>query len=258
MSNQFQRVFITGASSGLGEGLAAHYGQKGATIGLVARREEKLIEIKEGLEKRGAKVCLYANDVSNTEAMKNAATDFVDKAGGIDLVVANAGLRVPNRILEGDASGIAHLFQVNLIGVTNTIVPFVPTMIKAKAGVLCAISSVAGYRGLPQSGPYCASKAAVKMFMDALRMDLYTTGVHAMTICPGYVTTPMTERNKNMIFLLNVDRAVQLMAKSLARRDATYTYPWQMRLLKEGLKIFPEGLIRKFGTIKKEPPRLSE
>lgn len=240
-----KRVFVTGASTGLGEGLAHHYARQGAHLGLVARREEILLQHKAAWEAEGATVEVYAGDVSDTEFMESCAKDFVGKAGGIDLVFANAGVGIKDRIREGEAKEIAWLMQINVIGVTNTVVPFVPTMLEQGSGVLCAVSSFAGHRALPRRSAYSASKKAVTTFMDAVRMDLHGTGVHAMTLCPGFVDTPLTKDNPQMMFVIDVDRAVRYMVSAIERKKRTYTFPWQMNLLKEIVFRAPEWLMRK-------------
>jgi hypothetical protein len=188
-----QRIFITGASSGLGAGLARHYAKPGATLGLVARREALLADLAGELRARGATVHLLPADVTDLPAMRAATERFLADAGGVDLVVANAGVGIRSALHEGNAEEVARLMQINVIGVTNNIVPFVPTMIEQRAGVLCAIASMAGHRAMPGRVAYSASKKAVITFMDGLRMDLHGSGAHAMTICPGFVRTPLTD-----------------------------------------------------------------
>jgi short-subunit dehydrogenase len=248
-----QRVFITGASTGLGEGLAHHYAKPGAVLGLVARRRELLLEHQRALSAKGAVVHVYAADVADTAALKDAADDFVAKAGGIDLVIANAGIGIKDGALQGDANEIARLMGVNVVGVTNSIVPFVPKMIEQKSGVLCAVSSIAGYRALPGRGAYSASKSAVIVYMDALRMELVDAGVHAMTLCPGFVDTPLTKGNKGMVFVMTVDEAVRLMVRAIEKRKRTYAFPWQMNLIRHAFQMAPEWLLRKVAP----PPRSS-
>lgn len=246
-----QRVFITGASTGLGEGLAHHYAKPGAVIGLLARRRELLEALSLALVEKGATVHVYAADVADTRAVREAGEDFVARAGGVDLVVANAGIGIKDGAQQGDASEIARLMGVNVVGVTNTIAPFIPTMRAQKSGVLCAVSSIAGYRALPGRGAYSASKAAVIVYMDALRMELMGTGVHAMTLCPGFVDTPLTKGNKGMFFLMTVDEAVRHMTFAIARRRRTYAFPWQMDLVRRAFQIVPEWVLRRAAP----PPR---
>ena len=251
--NPIRRLFVTGASTGLGRGLADHYARAGAHLGLVARRESLLRELEKEWTGRGARVEVYAGDVADTDFMARSAQAFVAAAGGVDLVFANAGVGIAHRVLEGESRDIAWLMSVNVIGVTNTVVPFIPAMLKQGSGVLCAVSSSAGHRPLPGRAAYSASKACVTSFMTSLRMDLHGTGVHAMTLCPGFVHTPLTEGQKGMMFAIDVPRAVEYMVGAIESRKRTYTYPWQMNLLKEVMARVPESVIRRLAP----PPRTS-
>ena len=246
-----RRLFVTGASSGLGRGLALHYTRDGAHLGLVARRESLLRELEKECTGRGARVEVYAGDVADTDFMARCAREFVAAAGGVDLVLANAGVGIANRVLEGESREIAWLLGVNAIGVTNTVVPFVPAMVAQGSGVLCAVSSVAGHQPLPGRAAYSASKACVTTFMSSLRMDLHGTGVHAMTLCPGFVDTPLTADNPSMMFVIGVDRAVEYMVYAIESRKRTYTFPWQMNVMKELMARVPESVIRTLAP----PPR---
>jgi short-subunit dehydrogenase len=240
------RVFLTGASSGIGAALARRYAVPGATLALVARRAQVLSTLADELRGRGATVHVYPADASDTAAMQEAARAFLGTAGGVDLVVANAGVGIKSALLEGDSESVARLMQINVIGVTNTIIPFVPAMVAAKSGVLVAVSSMAGHRALPGRAAYSASKAAVITFMDGLRMDLHGTGVHAMTICPGFVRTPMTDvLDHKMPFLVEVDVAAEDMAKAIERHDRTFSFPWQMRALRHFMVRAPEWMLRR-------------
>lgn len=239
-------VFITGASSGLGEGLARRYAVPGATIGLCARRAELLDALARDIEAKGAKAIVYTADVADTAAMQQAAEQFIAACGKVDLVIANAGIGIPHRTLQGESEPIAKLMRVNVIGVTNTVVPFVPAMVRQGSGVLVAVSSMAGHRGLPGRAAYSASKAAARVFMDALRLDLHGTGVHAMTLCPGFVRTPLTAVLDNKLpFLIDCEEAVDIMTAAIAARKKTFSFPWQMRLMGVLFRNGPESLIRK-------------
>ena len=245
MSPRIQRLFVTGASTGLGHGLADHYARAGAHLGLVARRESLLRDLEKEWTARGARVEVYAGDVADTDFMARSAAEYVEAARGVDLVFANAGVGIANRVLEGEAREIAWLMNVNVIGVTNTIVPFVPHMVEQGSGVLCAVGSMAGHQPLPGRAAYSASKACVKTFMSALRMDLHGTGVHAMTLCPGFVDTALTVDNPSMMFVIEVSEAVRYMVSAIEARKKTYTFPWQMNLLKEVMARVPEPVIRR-------------
>lgn len=244
-------MFITGASTGLGAGLAEHYGREGAVLGIVARRAELLAEHRARLEQRGATVHTYALDVTDTAAMQEAARDFTHRAGGVDLVVANAGVGTKKgAILNGASEDVARTLSVNLLGVTNTLVPFVPAMLAQGAGTLCAVSSFAGTRAVPGHATYCASKAGVTTFMDGLRMELKHAGVHAMTIAPGYVRTPLTEGMKSLPFVVEPDVAVRIMTRAIERREKTCIFPWQIKwLARPFLSAAPE-----WALVKAMPP----
>ncbi len=245
------RVFITGASTGIGEGLARRYGVSGAVLGLVARRANLLEALAADLQKRGATVHVYAGDVGDTAWMSNSAKAFVHAAGGADVVIANAGIGIPDVARHGNASEIEKLFRINVIGVSNTVVPFIPSMLSQRDGVLAAVSSVLGWRAVPGRAPYCASKAGVISLMDGLRMDLHGTGVHAMTLCPGFVRTPMTASYDKMLWPIDSEEAVDEITRAIARRDRTHTFPWQMRILSRLMRIAPEWGMRMFAP----PPR---
>jgi short-subunit dehydrogenase len=240
-----KRIFITGASSGIGEGLARHYGKPGAVLGLVARRADVLAKLADELRASGATVHVYPADVADTSAMKKVAEHFVEAAGGVDLVIANAGVGIKSALRDGGSEDIARLLQVNVIGVTNTIVPFVPAMVAAGSGILCTVSSMAGHRALPGRVAYSASKKAVTTFMDGARMELAGSGVHAMTVCPGFVNTPMTQGMKNLPFAVECDDAVAAIVRAIEGKKATVTFPWQMNVLKEVLTRAPEWLVRR-------------
>jgi short-subunit dehydrogenase len=238
-----RRIFITGASSGLGDGLARRLAGANVTLGLVARRKEVLGRLAEELRGVGATVHDYAADVADTSEMKRIASAFVASAGGVDLVVANAGVRQSGRHAD-QVTELAKLLQVNVIGVTNTIVPFVPAMVAQRSGVLVAIASVAGFRALPGRTGYSTSKAAVITFMDGLRMELAGTGVHAFAVCPGFIATPMTASITHRApFMLTVDQAVDEILRALERRPKRWIFPWQMRVLVPLLRLAPEWLV---------------
>ena len=240
-----KHVFITGASSGLGRGLALELAGPGAKLGLAARRTKLLGEVVREVEARGGAAQLFELDVTDDVAVAESAKAYLAWAGTIDCVIANAGIG-EGRGGRGSMKRVAEVFAVNTVGVTNTVLAFLPTMKAQRRGTLVAVGSVAGHRALPGSASYSASKAAVRTFMDALRMELHGSGVHAMTLCPGFVRTPLTDKNSfEMPFLMETDAACRTMLGSIARQDATYTFPWQMRLVSVALRWAPEWLIRR-------------
>lgn len=241
-----KHVFITGASSGLGRGLALSLAVPGARIGVAARRAELLDALVRELEARGAEARAFVLDVTDARATEECAARYLEWAGSVDCVIANAGVGEGSRRERVQVERVAEVLTVNVLGVTNTVLSFLPSMKAQGSGTLVAIGSVAGHRALPGSASYSASKAAVRTFMDALRMELSGSGVHAMTICPGFVRTPMTDKNRfEMPFLMECDEACRLMVRSIARRDDVYTFPWQMRGLSYVLRVAPEWFIRR-------------
>ena len=188
------KVFLTGASSGIGEALARHYAATGATLGLFARRETELARIADALAP--ATVAIYPGDVRDAAALASAGADFISRFGAPDVVIANAG--ISRGVLTGEAVDMLvfkDVFDTNVQGMVQTFQPFVAAMINARRGSLVGVASVAGFRGLPGSGAYSASKAAAIIYLESLRVELADSGVAVVTICPGFIATPMTARN---------------------------------------------------------------
>jgi len=184
------RVFITGASSGLGAALARHYGALGAQLGLAGRRLQGLQDAAAGLDAR-----LYQTDVRDAAAMQDAAAAFLDDVGVPDIVIAAAGISIGTLTEEAaDAPVFRAVMDANVLGLVHTFQPFIAAM-QSNGGVLCAISSVAGVRGLPGGGAYSASKAAATVYLEALRLELKARGIAVVTVAPGYIDTPMTRVN---------------------------------------------------------------
>jgi short-subunit dehydrogenase len=235
------KVFLTGASSGIGEALARHYAARGATLGLVARRADLLESLAASLP---AGADTYAADVRDLGALQAAAAGFVARHGVPDLVIANAGVSHGTLTeFAGDADVFRQIMEVNVVGMVNTFQPFVAAMREAGRGTLAGVASVAGYRGLPGAGAYSASKAAAIRYLESLRVEMRGTGVRVATICPGYIATPMTGKNPYpMPFLLAADDFARRFARALdAGRDYA-VIPWQMAIVAKLLAILPNAL----------------
>lgn len=229
------RVFITGASSGLGAALARHYGALGAQLGLAGRRLEGLQDTAVGLDAR-----LYQADVRDAEAMQHAAHAFLSEIGTPDIVIAAAGISVGTLTEEAaDAPVFRAVMDANVLGLVHTFQPFIAAM-QANGGVLCAISSVAGVRGLPGGGAYSASKAAATVYLEALRLELKARGIAVVTVAPGYIDTPMTQVNPYaMPFKMPARTAANKVARCIAQRRAYTVIPWQMAWVARLLKWLP-------------------
>lgn len=232
------RVFLTGASSGIGEALARHYSAQGATLGLAARRQHRLLEL--AAELPGSHHC-YALDVADAAAVQNAAADFIARSGCPDIVVANAGVSVGTLADEAaDLPAFQRVFATNVMGMAQTFQPFVAAMKVRGSGRLVGIASVAGIRGLPGAGAYSASKAATIAYLEALRGELHGSGVRVVTIAPGYIATPMTAGNPYpMPFLLAADDAARRFARAIEGGTSYTVIPWQMGVVAKLLRLLP-------------------
>ncbi len=247
------RVFITGASSGIGAALARHYASRGATLGLAARRAAELRTLAASLP---TQVSIYALDVTDSAALAAAAQDFIARHGAADIVIANAGISAGTRgELAADIAVLSKIMQINVLGVAATLQPFVKTMRERGSGVLVGIASVAGFRGLPGAGAYSASKSAAITWLESLRIELHGSGVDVVTICPGFIATPMTAVNRNpMPFLLEAPEAARRIARAIEARKRLAIIPWQMRLVFFFLRRMPNWLYdRLFARAPRKP-----
>lgn len=235
------RVFISGASSGIGFELARHYLESGAIVGLLARRTDKLCFFQENWPDSAR---IYSADVRDLSAIQSAAQDYISRHGCPDIVIANAGLSVGNLTeYSEDIDSVQDVFDTNVIGMIKTFQPYILEMKKAGSGKLVGIASIAGFRGLPGAGAYSSSKAAAINYLESLRTELYESGVDVVTICPGYVDTPMTAHNPYpMPFLVPAEVAAKKIALAVARGKLFYTFPWQMMIVGKIMVMLPKRL----------------
>ncbi len=246
-------IFITGASSGIGESMARHYAKQGVQLGLVARRADFLARLADELEPRPA---VYALDVRDAAALKHAATDFISRFGAPDIVIANAGVsRGTLTEFAGDLQVFQEVFDINVMGMVNTFHAFVEPMKQQKRGTFVGIASVAGFRGIPGGGAYSASKAAAIRYCESLRVELRSEGIAVVTICPGYIKTPMTAVNKfKMPFLIDVDEAVVRFARAIDAKTSFTVIPWSMGIAARVLRVMPNWLYdRVFSRMPRKP-----
>lgn len=234
-------VFLTGASSGIGEALARHYAAGGATLGLLARRGDLLRSLKDSLPAPGE---IYPCDVRDLGAVSAAANDFIAKFGVPDLVIGNAGVSFGTLTEHAeDAAVFREVLDINVMGLVNTFHPFVRPMRSRGSGTLAGIASVAGLRGLPGATAYSASKAAAIRYLEGLRVELRSSGVRVTTLCPGYIATPMTSRNRYpMPFILQADDAARRFARAIAAGTSYTVIPWQMAIAGRVLAVLPNWL----------------
>jgi short-subunit dehydrogenase len=243
-----KRVFITGASSGIGAALARHYAGQGAALGLVARRGETLERLKAALPGSG-RHRVYALDVTDHAALAGAAADFIGAFNGVDMVIANAGIS-KGTLTEyaEDLAVFERIVATNLLATVATFAPFIATLKQQAAsgsrnGRLVGIASVAGVRGLPGAGAYSASKAAVVAYCESLRVELKTSGVKVVTVAPGYIDTPMTQSNAYpMPFLMPVEKFAARAATVIDSGASYRVIPWQAGVIAELLRMMPNWL----------------
>jgi short-subunit dehydrogenase len=230
MLNAPKHLLLTGASSGLGAALAEEYAGAGVTLSLTGRNADRLQKVAEKAERYGARAVTTPLDVTDAEALKAWILER-DAAEPIDLVIANAGISAGTGTGKESEAQSRAIFDINLTGVLNTIHPLIPPMTARRSGQIVIMSSLASFRGFTGAPAYCASKAAVRLYGEALRGDLARYGVRVNVICPGFVKTPMTDVNRfRMPFLMSPERAARIIRKGLEADRARIAFPWQMVL----------------------------
>jgi short-subunit dehydrogenase len=235
------RIFITGASSGIGAALARHYAAQSAQLGLVGRNQQRLDALASEL---ACDCAVYVADVRDSQSLQHAALDFMQRFGAPDIVIANAG--VSSGTLTEQAQHLETfraIMEINVLGMVHTFQPFLKAMKACARGQLVGIASVAGLRGIPGASAYSASKAAAISYLESLRVELADSGISVTTICPGYIRTPMTDINPyKMPFLMEADVAAQKMARIITKKQRYAILPWQMALLGRFMKMLPAGV----------------
>lgn len=240
-------VFITGASSGLGQALAWRYYQAGYSLALAVRRTS---EIESWASLRGisaGRYKIYSADVANIDSIVAAGKQCIDMQGVPDVVIASAGISVGMDTTErGDLDVMAQVFAINNVGLAATFHPFIDAMVRRGSGRLVGIASVSGIRGLPGHGAYCASKAAVIGYCESLRGELRASGVRVVTISPGYIDTPLTQKNRyGMPFLMQPQDFADKAFAAIRAGTSYRVLPWQMGWLAKLLRVMPNALFDK-------------
>jgi len=223
----FRNAFITGASSGIGRALAERLGGQGTRVVAAARRHDALQSLVEDIRSRGGRADCCVLDVADITANREAIQHWEQVTGGLDLVIANAGVGVTKPAHRLDWDDIEPILQVNVMGAFATLQAGIQGMVQRGSGTLVGVSSLAAMRGLPTSGAYAASKAALATFLETLRTDLRRKGIRVVDVRPGFVDTEMTRRNKfKMPLLMDVEEAADRTLAGIERGDAIVAYPW--------------------------------
>ena len=247
------KIFITGASSGIGEALAHEYARryqnKDTAIGLASRRSEHLQKLKQTLETTYQVNCaIYPLDVRDSAAMTSAANDFIQQFCAPNVVIANAGVSSGTLTEHAeDTAAFQAVMDINVLGMVNTFQPFIAAMRQSAASgnnaQLVGIASVAGVRGLPGAGAYSASKAAAIAYLESLRVEMSHHHIGVTTIAPGYIRTPMTDINSySMPFLMDADIAASKFVDAIERKRRFCVIPWQMGWVARLMRLIPPVL----------------
>jgi len=236
-------ALITGASTGIGAALALELARRGWAVSLVARRGELLAQLADQVSAGGGKAAWAAADVTDRTQVEAAVATLVERLGPVDLLVANAGSGSPSRAVKADVDNWVGILRLNVEGVLYALGAVLPAMAARKSGHVAVVSSLAGFRGLPTHSAYSASKAAASAFFEGLRPELRASGIAVTTIHPGFVKTPLTDKNRfPMPFLVPVDKAARIVADGLEGRKAEINFPFPMVLVMKLARLFPNWL----------------
>lgn len=234
---------ITGASSGIGKGIALEIASRGANLGLVARREDLLNEIVSEARARNVKAVAASADVRDVKAVREAADRFRRELGPIDILIANAGIGTSDHATRLTPEHAANVIGINVLGAVNSVAAVLREMVERKQGRLVAISSLAAYRGLAKSAAYCASKAAMTAYFESLRIDLRHTGVGVTIIHPGFIKTALTSgREAKMPYLMELDSGVKKIVTAIEKEKKIYAFPWQLATIVRATMLLPAAM----------------
>ncbi len=242
-----KHVLITGASSGIGWALAEHLARRGAAVGLTARREDRLRALAEQIRQSGGRAAFAAADVTDGKQVVAACGTLERTLGPCDVLIANAGVARPTPGERFSAADANLVFSTNVLGVSNSIAAVLPGMVERKRGHLVAIASIAAMMGLPNSGAYSASKAAVVTLMESLRVDLYRKGVKVTTICPGFVETPLLDGYPREVLpaMMSAERAARIITRAVERGRGKVWFPFRTWALARIARALPFFLYRR-------------
>jgi short-subunit dehydrogenase len=254
MAAAYRTAVVTGATSGIGRAMAVELAKAGIAVGVTARRKELLDDLVADVRGTGGTIAAAPADVTDRAALAPAVRKLEAAHGPTDLLIANAGLSLMTDVGPLHVPHVERIMAVNFHGVINAFDAVLPDMLARRAGHLVAISSLTAYKGMPRFAGYCASKAAVSTYCEALRIELRKTGVAVTTVCPGFIDTPMTQKNEfRMPMLLTPDQAAHRILWAIRRRKKVFDFPWPMRLLMQVAKWAPDASVAKVAAKKRKP-----
>jgi short-subunit dehydrogenase len=235
---------ITGASSGIGRALAIAIAARGARVGAIARRADRLDELVRDVRAAGGTIEPAPCDITDRAATLAAIRGLTERLGTVDLVIANAGFGQTAGADPMNVPAFEEMVKVNLLGVAYAFEGVMESMLARRSGHLVAISSLAAYKGLPGSAGYCATKAAVNTYCEGLRIELHGRGVAVTCVCPGFVRTEMTAgKTHPMPLVMDADAAARRILRALPRKPKVYNFPWRMSMLMKLTRWLPDWLV---------------
>ena len=236
-----KNAIITGASSGIGAALARELAKRGWSLALLARRQEALNGVRASLPGKAVSI---ACDVTNPAALERAVRRGEEELGGtFDLAIANAGVGIPGHASKFKLEDVELTIRVNVLGMIYLFAAVIPSMVEKRRGQFAGIASIAGLRGMPTAAAYSASKAAMQAFLEASRVELAPYGVGVTIVNPGFIDTPLTEKNKfKMPFLMQADEAAKIIADGIERGRRVVEFPRTMSLLMRFARHLPDAI----------------
>lgn len=236
-----KNILISGASSGIGQELAKQLAAKGNRLFLMARRQDLLHDLVQQLAPHAQGHRYYLCDVSHRSQVQEVCRRILDETSELDLLILNAGVGGGFDSLHMDVDNMRYQFDVNFWGVVYPLANLLPGMAARRTGQVAVMSSLAGYRGLPRSAPYSASKAALRNLTESLRIDLQQAGITFSLISPGFVKTPMTDLNDfYMPFMMTVDKAGRIIIRGLEKQKTEIHFPYRLSLLVKAARWLPD------------------
>ena len=250
-------VFITGASSGIGQAMAKRFYRAGYSLALVTRRMGAVQAWATEHRIDAARCHIYRADVAIIDSILAASQDCLQRQGLPDVVIACAGISIGvDTTQRSDLEVIVRTFATNNTGTAASFHTFIGAMVKRGSGVLVGIASVNGIRGLPGHGANCPSKAAIISYCECLRGELRGSGVRVVTLCPGYIDTPLTRKNTyRMPFLMHPDAFAEKAVRVIEAGVSYRVIPWQMGLLAKALRLMPNWLFDRVLAKRPRKPR---